>query len=469
MTKNNTSSPNKAEPQYSQLKQLLESYQNKQFALAEKSALHITHEFPEHPFAWKLLGALLNQTGRISEALDACEKAVLLDPNNAEVHNNLGNTLYKLDRLEEAESSYRKSIAIEPKNSLTHYNLGQALHKCGKLEQAEVSYKEAIAFKQNYVEAYNDLGVVLKSLGRLDEAEGTYNIAIKINQNFKIAHLNRGQLFFDKGEFETALNDFDLCNTARSRVRALSALYALGRTEEVLERVKSQSEEDSENLEVAAIASFVAEVEKKECPHNFCKNPLDFIHFSNISSHFNDSGSFISELIEELNNVNVTWEPFNKSTHKGFQSTANLFESPSGKISLLESIIIDELDSYYSRFENESCIYIKKWPSKKRLKGWHVILKQHGNQDAHIHPSGWLSGVIYLQVVPALGKSEGAIEFGLNGKHYEHEDLPKLIYQPKLGDIVFFPSSLHHRTIPFTSDKDRIIVAFDLMPKGAEE
>ena len=83
----------------------------------------------------------------------------------------------------------------------------------------------------------------------------------------------------------------------------------------------------------------------------------------------------------------------------------------------------------------------------------------------HIHPSGWLSGVIYLKVVPSLGKDEGSIEFGLSGKRYSHVDSPKFIHQPNLGDIVFFPSSLHHRTIPFTSDMDRIIVSFDLLPK----
>jgi hypothetical protein len=145
-----------------------------------------------------------------------------------------------------------------------------------------------------------------------------------------------------------------------------------------------------------------------------------------------------------------------------------LFENPLEKMSRLKSIIINELDLYYSKFKSESCTYIQKWPSEKRLVGWHVILKQYGNQNAHIHPSGWLSGVIYLKVVPALGKDEGAIEFGLNGKRYSHVDSPKLVYQPKLGDIVFFPSSLYHRTIPFTTDTDRIIVAFDLMRKEAK-
>jgi hypothetical protein len=31
---------------------------------------------------------------------------------------------------------------------------------------------------------------------------------------------------------------------------------------------------------------------------------------------------------------------------------------------------------------------------------------------------------------------------------------------------VLFPSSLHHRTIPFSTDADRIVVAFDLTPNS---
>ena len=73
--------------------------------------------------------------------------------------------------------------------------------------------------------------------------------------------------------------------------------------------------------------------------------------------------------------------------------------------------------------------------------------------------------MIYLKVVPSLDKNEGAIEFSLNGEYYSNDSSPKLIYQPKLGDIIFFPSSLHHRTIPFSTNTDRIIVSFDLKPK----
>ena len=130
--------------------------------------------------------------------------------------------------------------------------------------------------------------------------------------------------------------------------------------------------------------------------------------------------------------------------------------------------IFDEINAYYLKFQEESCSYIKKWPSEIFLHGWHVVLKKQGYNTAHIHPTGWLSGVIYLKVVPALEKNEGAIEFSLNGQYYHHKKSPCLILQPKVGDIVFFPSSLFHRTIPFTTDTDRIIVSFDLMPEAAK-
>ena len=452
-------------PNQHELNILLEHYQNGRYKDAEKLALILTDKFQTHPFGWKVLGAVLNQTGRTSEGLIACQKTVELAPENAEAHYNLGNTLHKLGRLEEAEVSCRKAIALAPENAIAHYNLGNTLQKLGRLEEAEESYRQVIALKPDFAAAHTNLGSTLKEIGRLEEAEESYRQAIALKPDSAEALLNRGQLFFDKGEFEIALRDFDLCNTKRSRARALYSLYALGRIEDLYKRIETQSEVDGENLWIAAIAAFLAEREKKDTAHNFCKNPLEFMHFSNISSHIEDSNLFITEVIEELHNVKTIWEPYNRTTRKGFQSKINLFENPLEKISSLKSIIIDELGSYYSKFKNESCSYIQKWPSEKRLFGWHVILKQHGNQNVHIHPSGWLSGVIYLKVVPTLGKDEGSIEFDLSGERYSHVDSSKIIYQPKLGDIVFFPSSLNHRTIPFTSDTDRIIVAFDLMPK----
>ena len=41
---------------------------------------------------------------------------------------------------------------------------------------------------------------------------------------------------------------------------------------------------------------------------------------------------------------------------------------------------------------------------------------------------------------------------------------PEVIYNPNVGDIVLFPSSLYHETIPFSTKDERIIVSFDLMP-----
>ena len=499
MKKQSTLVTKNLEPQRSELNVLLEHYQSKRYEDAEKLALILTDKFPTHPFGWKVLGALLNQTNRLSEGLNACQKSVLLEPDNAEAHNNLANTLQKLGRLEEAEATYRQAITLKSNYAEAHNNLGNTLRDLDRLEDAEASYRKAIALKINYAEAHNNLGVAykqlgrleksivalkkaialkqdyvlahfnlgktLKDLGRLEEAEESYRKAIALKPDFAEALLNNGQLFFDKGEFEIALRDFDLCNTRDSRERALSTLYALGRIEDIYKRIEMLSEEDEVDIRIAAFASFLAEREKKDTAYNFCKNPLEFIHVSNISSYIENSNLFITELIEELKNVKTIWEPYNKATQKGFQSKINLFENPFEKMSYLKSIIIDELDIYFSKFENESCSYIQKWPSKKNLFGWHVILKQQGHQTAHIHPSGWLSGVIYLKVVPTLGKDEGAIEFGLSGKRYYHADSPKVIHQPRLGDIVFFPSSLHHRTIPFTTDTDRIIVSFDLKPK----
>ena len=74
----------------------------------------ISKEFPQHQFAWKVLGAVLGQTGRKPEAVDANQTAVALSPQDAEAHSNLGVTLKELGRLDEAIDSFKTAYQINP-------------------------------------------------------------------------------------------------------------------------------------------------------------------------------------------------------------------------------------------------------------------------------------------------------------------------------------------------------------------
>ena len=191
-------------PSHQQLSSLLEHYKKGQFGDAEKLAISLTHEFPKHQFGWKVLGALLDQTGRKSAALNANQKAVELSPQDAEAHYNLGVTFKELDRLKEAEASYRQAIALKPDYAEAHYNLGVTLQALGRLEEAEASYRQVIATKSRFAEAHNNLGNVLKKMDKLEEAEAGYRQAIALKSDFVEAHYNLGNTLKELGRLEEA-------------------------------------------------------------------------------------------------------------------------------------------------------------------------------------------------------------------------------------------------------------------------
>ena len=129
-------------------------------------------------------------------------------------------------------------------------------------------------------------------------------------------------------------------------------------------------------------------------------------------------------------------------------------------------MIKNYIEKYRLEFSSRDCVFIRSFPKNISLTGWFVRLLKGGHQTEHIHPSGWLSGVFYLQVPDFSNQEEGSIEFGLWGQNYPilNKSYPKKRYYPKNGDIVLFPSSLFHRTIPFHSDEERMCIAFDLIP-----
>ncbi|MEM9277942.1 MAG: putative 2OG-Fe(II) oxygenase, partial [Pseudomonadota bacterium] len=170
------------------------------------------------------------------------------------------------------------------------------------------------------------------------------------------------------------------------------------------------------------------------------------------------------ELMTEAEKVTAVWE--NRTTRKGFQTHGNLFEQ-GDVFAILEKLIRSNLDGYREGLRDKDAGIIQQFPKDYDLNGWHVKLVKAGYQKPHIHTRGWVSGVLYLKIPRKIKGNEGSIAFSLHGYDYrkEHDDIPVKEHMPQEGELVLFPSSLFHHTIPFESDEDRQCIAFDVLPK----
>tara|TARA_B100000676_G_scaffold53280_1_gene52478 strand:+ start:639 stop:2186 length:1548 start_codon:yes stop_codon:yes gene_type:complete len=158
-------------PRQSELDILLNDYKNGSHGVVEKRALSITKDFPNHPFAWKVLSALFLDLGRDKDSLSANLKVLELAPKDAEAHNNLGSILNRMGRLEEAEASCKRAIELRPDFAEAHSNLGNTLNALGRFAEAEASCRQAINLKLGFSVAYRNLTIALRGLGRYEEAE----------------------------------------------------------------------------------------------------------------------------------------------------------------------------------------------------------------------------------------------------------------------------------------------------------
>ena len=232
--------PERGSPPKEIINSLLEHYQKGQLSDAEKLAVEITRDFPKHQFAWKVLGVLLEARGRKTEAVKANLTAVTLSPQDAEAHNNYGNTLKELGRLKEAEASYNQAIALIPNYAEAYCNLGITLHGLGKLDKSEASYNQAIALKPELAEAHINLGITLQELGRLKEAEASYNEAIALMPDCAEAYCNLGNVLKELGRLNESETSFEqaisiMPNFAEAHSNLGVVFQELGRLEEAKE------------------------------------------------------------------------------------------------------------------------------------------------------------------------------------------------------------------------------------------
>jgi len=171
---------------------------------AESIYQQILQSDPNQPVALHLLGVIAYQVGKNDIAIDLIGKALVIYPDFAEAHSNLGNVLQEQGKLDDAITSYRKALALNPHHAEAHYNLGNALKEQEKLDDAAESYRNALAVHPDFSEAHSNLGNVLKEQGKLDDAVTSYHKALAINPDYAEAHYNLGNALKEQEKLDDA-------------------------------------------------------------------------------------------------------------------------------------------------------------------------------------------------------------------------------------------------------------------------
>jgi protein O-GlcNAc transferase len=181
-----------AQPSQQETAAIMALYQQRQYSEAELLTRALLARFPNHGFALKALGVMLQKQSRFQEALEVKQLSAELLAADAEAQNNLGNALLKLDRFDEAATFYRKALALRPDHAEAESGLGITLHKLGHLDEAEARCRRALILQSDFADASSNLGIVLQDAGRLAEAEASYRRAIAIDPSHADAWNNLG-------------------------------------------------------------------------------------------------------------------------------------------------------------------------------------------------------------------------------------------------------------------------------------
>ena len=190
-------------PTAAQLAPVRAEFEAGRFAEAEREVRELIERFPECGFLWKVLAQAL--CAQDKDPLHALQQAVVLLPQEAETHNNLGNALRGRGEAAAALECHERALAINSLYAEAHNNRGSALADLGRIDEAAKSFRRAGAIKPDFVLAHVNLGNVLRALGRWSDAADSYRRALALQPWRGDVHNLLGNALRECGRLEEAV------------------------------------------------------------------------------------------------------------------------------------------------------------------------------------------------------------------------------------------------------------------------
>lgn len=117
------------------------------------------------------------QAGRIEQARQHFEKALVLNPKNEQGMNLLGLSLFRLGHLDRAKQIFDELVYNNPIEPSLRLNLAMVYLKQGKLEDAHAELERVLELNPDHPRAASYMGLVLEKKGQLERAADFYERA----------------------------------------------------------------------------------------------------------------------------------------------------------------------------------------------------------------------------------------------------------------------------------------------------
>jgi len=116
-----------------------------------------------------------------TEAMDAYDRALRVDPAKIDALLNCGTLHYEDGNFEKASEYFVRAISAQPDNALAHFNLGSVLEEVGNVQAARKHLRQAARLDPNYPDARYNLAYVCEKLGAFAEAREHWQAYLKLD------------------------------------------------------------------------------------------------------------------------------------------------------------------------------------------------------------------------------------------------------------------------------------------------
>jgi serine/threonine protein kinase len=183
--------------------QLLRQQQYTQALQAYEEALRID---PRNFHAWNGKGTALYSQGNYKKAFEAYQRATEIDLDNPVVWVSAGLALNRLQRYQQAIVHFERAISLDPHFVSAWTGKADAQLDMNQPEEALDSYEKALTYDSRSFQAWNGLGNARSSLRDFANAVDAYTHALQVNPRSAVAWCNKAEALIQQGNYRAALD-----------------------------------------------------------------------------------------------------------------------------------------------------------------------------------------------------------------------------------------------------------------------